>query len=422
MPLSTLTLDGAGSFQEIKLRIGGAAMSTKNMSFILNQNSGAYDQPFDDRKVDEGNKAWADTIFLPMNAVENVTEQNGSAPTLEELSVVRAELQSKYGFQDILSKSPLMLAVFHLINDLAHAKATVLIEGETGTGKEQIARAIHRVDKQRPGRFVAVNCAAVPETLLESELFGHEKGAFTSAAGQRHGRFEMAHNGVIFLDEVGDMPANMQAKLLRVLQERSFERVGGTETIKVDVRVIGATNRSLKSLVREGKFREDLFYRLNVVKINLPPLRHRPEDIALLVAHFIGKHARSADSPKQITTQAMKVLLHYSWPGNIRELENAIESACVTSRDLRLIDVEDLPPELSAPDTPLRPCSIDLEKPLADQVRGAVAQIESQDIRMVLVKTHGHVSKSARICGLSRRSISSKMAKYQLDRLEFNED
>ena len=263
--------------------------------------------------------------------------------------------------------------------------------------------------------------AAVPETLLESELFGHEKGAFTSAAGQRHGRFEMAHNGVIFLDEVGDMPANMQAKLLRVLQERSFERVGGTETIKVDVRVIGATNRSLKNLVREGKFREDLFYRLNVVKINLPPLRLRPEDIYLLVAHFIGKHTRFAESPKQISAQALQVLLHYSWPGNIRELENAIESACVTSRDLRLIDVEDLPP-MNAPDAPLRPCPIDLETPLADQIRDAVAQIESQYIRKALMKTHGHVSKSARICGLSRRCISSKMVKYQLDRLKFNDD
>ena len=410
-------------------------MLSNTLSSFPVRDSGADKQPFED-VLDDGceshcfNKTRPQTSVLPVLLAESLKEQStdgmvglgASCPGLEELAALRAELQSKYGFHDILTKSPLMLAVFHLINDLAHAKATVLIEGETGTGKEQIARAIHRVDKQRPGRFVAVNCAAVPETLLESELFGHEKGAFTSAAGQRHGRFEMAHNGVIFLDEVGDMPANMQAKLLRVLQERSFERVGGTETIKVDVRVIGATNRSLKDLVREGKFREDLFYRLNVVKINLPPLRHRPEDISLLVAHFIGKHARSAESPKQITPQALEVLLHYCWPGNIRELENAIESACVTSRDLRLVDIEDLPPELTAPDSPLRACSIDLEKPLTDQVRDAVAQIESQYIRKALLKTHGHVGKSARLCGLSRRCISSKMVKYQLDRLEFNEE
>jgi len=410
-------------------------MLSTTASSILVRNSEADEQVYEDvlDEVHEStslNKTRPRTIVSSVLMAEDFKEQEhdgtaavgASCPRMEELAALKAELQGKYGFHDILSKSPLMLAVFHLINDLAHAKATVLIEGETGTGKEQIARAIHRVDKHRPGRFVAVNCAAVPETLLESELFGHEKGAFTSAAAQRHGRFEMAHNGVIFLDEVGDMPPNMQAKLLRVLQERSFERVGGTETIKVDVRVIGATNRSLKSLVREGKFREDLFYRLNVVKINLPPLRHRPEDISLLVAHFIGKHARSVESPKQITAPALKVLLHHTWPGNIRELENAIESACVTSRDLRLIDVEDLPSELGAPDTPLPPCSIDPDKPLAEQIREAVAQIESQFIRKALVKTHGHVGKSAHICGLSRRCISTKMAKYRLDRLEFNED
>jgi transcriptional regulator with GAF, ATPase, and Fis domain len=358
--------------------------------------------------------------------VLDVSDRNGNlAPaevTPEGLAALKAALQNEYGFHDILSKSALMYAVFHLINDLAHAKATVLIEGETGTGKEQIARAIHRVDKARPGRFVAVNCAAVPETLLESELFGHEKGAFTSAAGQRHGRFEMAQNGVIFLDEVGDMPANMQAKLLRVLQERSFERVGGTETIKVDVRVIGATNRSLKTLVKEGKFREDLFYRLNVVKINLPPLRRRPEDIPLLAAHFIAKHARCSEAPKRITAPALQVLVHYSWPGNVRELENAIESACVTSRDLLFIDVVDLPPELTSPNTRSWPCSIDLQVPLAEQIRKAVAQIESQFIRQALEKTHGHVGKSARICGLSRRCVTERIARYQLDRLEFNED
>src|SRR5438874_2059076 len=224
-----------------------------------------------------------------------------------------------------------MHAVFELISNVAHTNATVLIEGETGTGKEQVARAIHNASLVRSGPMIAVNCAALPENLLESELFGHEKGAFTSAVGQRRGRFELADGGTIFLDEVGDVPAAMQAKLLRVLQERRFERVGGTESIEVDVRVIAATNRSLQRLVKQGTFREDLYYRLNVVKIDLPPLRERPEDIPLLATHFSERYCRQGQQPKHVAPQAMEMLLKYRWPGNIRELENAIERASVTS-------------------------------------------------------------------------------------------
>src|SRR5205085_1379354 len=199
--------------------------------------------------------------------------------------------------------------------------------------KEQVARAIHIASSPlRAGPLVAINCAALPENLLESELFGHEKGAFTSAVSQRRGRFELADGGTIFLDEVGDVPATMQAKLLRVLQERRFERVGGTESIEVDVRVITATNRSLRKLVKQGTFRKDLYYRLNVVKFDLPPLRDRMEDVPLLAAHFAEKYARPGDAPKRIAPPAMEVLLNYRWPGNVRELENAIERACVTSR------------------------------------------------------------------------------------------
>src|SRR5207248_3182429 len=214
---------------------------------------------------------------------------------------------------------------FELISNVAHTTTTVLVEGETGTGKEQVARAIHLASHLRTGPLIAVNCAALPENLLESELFGHEKGAFTSAVGQRRGRFELADGGTIFLDEVGDVPAAMQAKLLRVLQERRFERVGGTESIEVDVRVIAATNRSLPRLVKHGTFREDLYYRLNVVKIDLPPLRDRAEDIPLLVQHFTEKYSRKDRPTNQIAPEAMEVLLRYRWPGNIRELENAIE-------------------------------------------------------------------------------------------------
>ena len=204
----------------------------------------------------------------------------------DEVVYLRDRLEKRYSFRNIISKSPRMQAVFELITNVAQTNTTVLIEGETGTGKEQIGLAIHQASQERTGPMVAVNCAAIPETLLESDLFGHEKGAFTSAVNQRRGRFELAHGGTIFLDEVGDIPPAMQAKLLRVLQERRFERVGGTESIEVDVRVVAATNRSLQRLVQEGKFREDLYYRLNVVKIELPPLRERAEDIPLLADVF----------------------------------------------------------------------------------------------------------------------------------------
>src|SRR5438876_8067740 len=268
--------------------------------------------------------------------------------------------------------------------------------------------------------MVAVNCAALPENLLESELFGHEKGSFTSAVGQRRGRFELAHGGTILLDEVGDIPPAMQAKLLRVLQERRFERVGGSESIEVDVRVIAATNRSLQRLVQEGQFREDLYYRLNVVKIELPPLRERPEDIPFLAMHFCEKYARPRTSPRQIDPQAMEVLLRYRWPGNIRELENAIERACVTSRD-DFIQPENLPPELTNPTTPKLPFHIDLDRPLPVLLREAAATIEQQYIRKALKKTRGNVGRCARICGLSRRSITAKITEYGIDKTAFKE-
>jgi transcriptional regulator with GAF, ATPase, and Fis domain len=313
-----------------------------------------------------------------------------------------------------------MHAVFELISNVAHSNTTVLIEGETGTGKEQVARAIHQASNSRTGPLVAVNCAALPETLLESELFGHEKGAFTSAVGQRRGRFEMAHGGTIFLDEVGDVPATMQAKLLRVLQERRFERVGGTESIEVDVRVIAATNRSLQRLVKQGTFREDLYYRLNVVKIDLPPLRERLEDIPLLATHFTEKYARAGEAARQISPRAMEALLNYRWPGNIRELENAIERACVTSRD-NVIQVENLPPELVSPPVSKLPFHIDLERPLPELLRDAVLNIEQQYLRKALKKTRGNVGRCARICGLSRRSVTAKIAEYKLDKAAFKE-
>jgi DNA-binding NtrC family response regulator len=338
----------------------------------------------------------------------------------DEVVALRDRLQTRYSFQNILSKNPTMHAVFELINNIAHTNTTVLIEGETGTGKEQIARAVHAASHNREGPFVAVNCAALPESLLESELFGHEKGAFTSAVGQRRGRFELADGGAIFLDEIGDIPAAMQAKMLRVLQERAFERVGGAETINVNVRVIAATNRSLPRLVKEGKFREDLFYRLNVVKIDLPPLRDRPDDIPVLATHFAQKYAPAGAPPKSISPEAMQVLLNYSWPGNIRELENAIERACVTSRDA-VIEPSNLPAEVVAPNKIKSPFTIDLSKPLTEHLQEMTAQIEKNYIRRALKKTRGHVGKCAQICGLSRRSITAKIAEYGLDKAQFKD-
>ena len=336
----------------------------------------------------------------------------------DELTSLRNQLQTRYSFQNVLSKNPQMHAIFELISNIAYTNTTVLIEGETGTGKEQTARAIHQASQNRTGPLVAVNCAALPESLLESELFGHEKGAFTSAVSQRRGRFEQAHGGTIFLDEVGDVPLTMQAKLLRVLQERRFERVGGTESIEVDVRVIAATNRNLKRLVAQGAFREDLYYRLNVVKIELPPLRERPEDIPLLATHFIAKCTRPGEAPRLISPRAMEVLLGYRWPGNIRELENAVERACITSRD-NVIQVENLPAEITAPAAPRAPFHIDLERPLPELLRDAVNNIERQYISKALKKTRGNVSRCARICGMSRRSITGKIAEYKLDKSAF---
>jgi len=339
----------------------------------------------------------------------------------DEVAVLRDELHGRYAFHNVLSKSPHMHAIFELIGHVAKTTSTVLIEGETGTGKEQIARALHQASNQRTGPMVAINCAAVPETLLESELFGHEKGSFTGAVGQRKGRFEMAQGGTLFLDEIGDVPAAMQAKLLRVLQERRFERVGGATTIDVDVRVVAATNRSLQRMVQKGKFREDLFYRLNVVKIDLPPLRARTEDISILAMHFSQKYARPGEAPKTISPEAMELLLAYRWPGNVRELENAIERGCVTARD-GVIRPENLPPDLSKPAPSKAAFPVDLSRPFLEQLAEVTAAFEESYFRKALKRTRGHVGKTAEISGLSRRTITEKLALHKIDKAIFKTD
>jgi DNA-binding NtrC family response regulator len=341
---------------------------------------------------------------------------------LDEVFALRQQIQQQHSFQNVISKNPRMHEVFELITHVAQTTTTVLIEGETGTGKEQIARAIHQASvDRRSGPMVAINCAALPETLLESELFGHEKGAFTGAVGQRKGRFEQAHGGTLFLDEVGDIPPAMQIKLLRVLQERRFERVGGTQSLEVDVRVIGATNRPLEKLVKEGKFREDLYYRLNVVKIELPPLRERPEDIPILAAHFTQVYGRPGQPPCQIAADAMERLLTYQWPGNIRELENAIERGCVTARD-GWIRADNLATELLRPPKAKLPFAVDLSRPLNEQLADLTAEFENRYLRKALRKARGHVGRTARIAGLSRRSVTNKIALYKIDRSAFSNE
>ncbi len=340
----------------------------------------------------------------------------------DEVLQLREQLQDRYAFRGVLSVNPKMHAVFELIRSVAETTTTVLIEGETGTGKEQVARAIHEASSTlRSGPFVAINCAALPETLLESELFGHEKGSFTGAIGQRKGRFEQADTGTIFLDEVGDIPMPMQAKLLRVLQERCFERVGGASSIEVDVRVIAATNRGLPGMVRKGKFREDLYYRLNVVKIDLPPLRERPEDIPLLATHFAAKHSRPREEAAAIRAgsdgEAARSLLAGQHPRVGKR------------RRARLRDGARPKHSAGGPAAggaePARRCDgplVDLSKPLPDLMREVTADLERRYLLRAMKKSRGNVGRCAKICGLSRRSISAKLAEYDIQKESFKEE
>ncbi|HYV35967.1 MAG TPA: sigma 54-interacting transcriptional regulator [Gemmataceae bacterium] len=332
----------------------------------------------------------------------------------------RKQLQRGYTTPYVVSKNPRMSAIYELIDRLGETTTTVLIEGETGTGKEHIARAVHESAQARTGPMVAVSCAAVPEPLLESELFGHEKGSFTSAAGLRKGRFELADGGTLFLDEVGDIPMLMQAKLLRVLQERCFERVGGSESIAVDVRVVAATNRCLLAMVRNGTFREDLYYRLNVIKLDLPPLRQRQEDIPLLAVHFATKFARPNQPPKSLSPECMELLLRYCWPGNIRELENVIERVCIsTPRDL--VQTDDLPVEVVLSVKRGGHGSIDWSRPLPEVMDQVADRIERRYLRRALQRSQGNVGRCAKLCGLSRRCLSAKLAKYKFNKKKFKE-
>src|SRR3989338_697989 len=328
---------------------------------------------------------------------------------LDENRMLRNELQEKYRFENIVGESKKMQDVYHTVAVLAPTKGTVLLRGESGTGKELIAKAIHYNSARKDRPFIKFSCAALPETLLESELFGYEKGAFTGAASVKRGRFEAADGGTIFLDEVGDMTLPMQVKFLRVLQEREFERVGGLETLKVDVRLIAATNKDLEVAVREGKFREDLYYRLNVLPIFLPPLRERREDIPLLVYHFVGKYSQENQKEvKDLTKQAWEQVLSYHWPGNVRELENCMERAVIVCQK-NLIDVSDLPGPIQNANTTGVAAQPGQN---AGTLPAVVEALERQMIRETLQKTGGNRRKAAQLLGITERILGYKLKNY----------
>ncbi len=321
--------------------------------------------------------------------------------------ILRKKLTKQYSFHDIISKNPKMEEIFQLIQEIASLRSTVLIQGESGTGKELIARAIHYSGDRASGPFIGVSCAALAETLLESELFGHEKGSFTGAVSQKKGKFELADGGTIFLDEIGDISPKLQMDLLRVLQERSFYRVGGTEEITVDVRVIAATNRDLADAVKAGTFRDDLFYRLNVINIQIPPLRERHEDIPLLARSFVESLSHELGKEiDDITESGLKVLMDYNWAGNVRELENAVERAMVTCKNKVLTDEDFGFLELngSKRSTWDVPDSMSLE------------DVEKQVIEATIKRTQGNIKEAAAVLGIDRSTLYDKIKKYDIER------
>jgi DNA-binding NtrC family response regulator len=340
---------------------------------------------------------------------------------IDELEHLREQMRGAYHFHTMVSKSPKMRRIFDLIEQIGPIGSSVLIEGETGTGKELVAQAIHAADTRRTGPFIGLNCAVFNDGVLESELFGHERGAFTGAERRKLGRFELANRGTLLLDEVGDIPPGLQAKLLRVLQSGMFERLGGTETIKVDVRIVAATHKCLEEEVKKGRFRADLFYRINVIRIELPPLRERTEDVPLLAMHFV-ENCRSAQETAvtEIASDAMQALLRYSWPGNVRELENAIRAG-VALADGSVLQREDLP-EWVAPrtvETARRDSLLDIERALPDLTTDLIGRIEREYFIKLLSHHNGNVARCARHSGLSRRSVTQKLQKYGLKRSQF---
>jgi DNA-binding NtrC family response regulator len=347
-----------------------------------------------------------DYIIKPLDVEElsmNLRKIIERRQLITENLLLRKQLSERHKYENIIGKSPAMQKIFELIRTVADTSATVLITGETGTGKELVARAIHATSSRRYGPFISVSCSALPETLLESELFGFEKGAFTGADHSKKGRFELAHGGTLFLDEIGDVSMKSQVKLLRVLQERSFSRLGATESVDVDVRLITATNQDLIRLVDTSQFRSDLYYRLNVVNINLPPLRERKDDVPLLAEHFMEKYnLEFAKKFNRIEHKAMELMLSYQWPGNVRELENVIERAIVIDHG----------PEIMARNLPF----FERAQPVPGEPPRALEEVEKAHIGKMLEIHNWNVSKAAKVLDIDRTTLHKKIQKFGLAR------
>jgi len=349
--------------------------------------------------IREGAYDYIEKPFCPEKVehlVKNLVEHHD---LIEKNISLRQRIKDRHHFEGITAKSPKMLKIIELVKTVAPTSATVLITGETGTGKEVVARAIHHQSQRRNKPFIATSCAALPESLLESELFGHEKGSFTGAVERKKGKFEAGDKGTLFLDEIGEINANTQIHLLRALEEKKITRVGSNEEIDVDVRVITATNRDLKTLVKQGQFREDLYYRLKVVTINLPPLKERKEDILPLAEHFLKKYVEENNKGDNIfSPEVIKFMLHYSWPGNVRELENMIEHGVILSKN-NVITMAELPQDIIHP-TPAEEKTIEA--------------VTRNHILNVLEETKGNISKAAEILGVRRMTLYNKLKKYNV--------
>lgn len=371
------------------------------------------------------------TLFMgSLKVQQTIVKEKESITELK--TYYKEEMQKDYKFENIVGRSTRMQQVFGMINTVAPTDATILIRGETGTGKELIATAVHNLSRRQNGPFIKLNCAAISETLLESELFGHEKGAFTDAREMRKGRFELADGGTLFLDEIGDITPSLQVKLLRILQEQEFERVGGNKTIKTNVRLVAATNRNLEEMVRKGEFREDLFYRLNVIPINLPPLRERYEDVKLLIEHYLHRFMKEHRKNMHFTKGAMELLLDYPWPGNIRELQNTMERIVLICPD------GEIQPEMLShvlpfnyqklymqndPAPMIQPSAMVITPPTsqydshssAPMTKKTLQELEKEAILQALSDSHGIQTKAARLLGMSARQIGYKIKQYGIE-------
>lgn len=352
-----------------------------------------------------------DYLTKPVNVKELrvlVDKAAAHRKLIRENFELKSVIDKRFGIEGMVGEASEMQQLHQMIRQVGPTKATVLVQGESGTGKEVVARALHQMSPRAKKDFVAVHCAALPETLLESELFGHERGAFTGAVARRPGRFEMANNGTLFLDEIGEIPLSMQVKLLRVLEQREIQRVGGNETVKVDVRLIVATNRELEEEVAEGRFREDLYYRLKVVQITTPPLRHRRSDIPLLAQHFLGEFAKENGRPMPgIARDAIEVLQAYHWPGNVRELRNVMENAFVFLKG-EVITAADLPKSVKQePNLQTEALTVPLGLPLEE--------VETMYLKRTLASVDGNRTRAAEILGISRRTLQRRIKELGID-------